>query len=164
MMNCRKTVCTSSTTDGLDLKLDHMELILRMVENHRIQRREAEMIDAQCPVCDAGTLTETPFENVIEFRGQSRVLMCRASTCSACEVVQAGAEQMSLNKDDVLSFYAEVDYGAQAAKMSPTLLRARYERSASPHGTAKHLWTTKIARLPGRNRLPRGLYEAQVFV
>lgn len=135
-----------------------------MVENPRNQFREAVMTDTQCPVCDAGTLTETPFESVIEFRGQSRVLMCRASTCSACEVVQAGPEQISLNKDDVLGFYAEVDYGTQAAKMSPALLRARYERSASPCGKAQAFWTTKVSRLPGRNRLPRGLYAAQLFV
>lgn len=118
----------------------------------------------QCPVCEQGTLKETPFENVIEFKGQSRVLLCRASTCSACGVVQAGAEQMSLNKDDVLRFYAEVDYGAQSKKMSPALMRARYERSALPCGKARAFWTTKVSRLPGRNRLPRGLYAAQVYV
>lgn len=122
------------------------------------------MQNEHCPICEQGTLTEISFDNVIEFRGQSRAVTCRAATCSTCGVDQAGANHLRLNKDAVLCFYAEVEYGAQASNMPTSLMSAIYEKSASPRGLARHFWTTKVARLRGRNRLPRGLFSVQVFV
>lgn len=118
----------------------------------------------QCPICEQGSLTEISFDNVIEFRGRSRAVTCKAATCSACGVDQAGAKHLRLNKNAVLRFYAEVEYGTQASNMPTSLMSAIYEKSASPRGPARHFWATKVARLRGRNRLPRGLFPVQVFV
>lgn len=118
----------------------------------------------QCPICEQGSLTEISFDNVIEFRSQSRAVTCRAATCSACGVDQAGANHLRLNKDAVLCFYAEVEFGAKASNMPAAMISAIYSKSAVPRGLARHFWTTKLARLRGRNRLPRGLFSVQVFV
>ena len=122
------------------------------------------MQNNQCPICEQGTLTETLTHHLVEFRGKSRMVDCKAATCSACGVDQAGAVHMLQNKEAVLRFYAEVAYGAKAANMPSSMLCAIYEKSPLPRGVARHFWTTKVARLRGRNRLPRGLFSAQAFI
>jgi hypothetical protein len=76
------------------------------------------MTDEQCPICEEGTLSDTSWDNIIEHRGHSQAVICKASVCSYCEVLQASGDQLSVNAGAVKSFRAEVDAKLDAAGQS----------------------------------------------
>ena len=117
-----------------------------------------------CPLCEEGELIDQTFPSEFEHRGQTTTLMLHIANCTACGSDLAGSKHMALNLNLSLRFRSEVDFGAQAQLMPLELLRAIYSRNLRPHGKPARCWATKLARLRGRNRLPRGLYPSQLFI
>lgn len=117
-----------------------------------------------CPLCGEGELIDLTFPSEFEHRGRTTTLMLHMANCTACNSDLADSKHMTLNLNLSLRFRSEVDFGAQAQLMPLELLRAIYERNVKPRGKPARCWATKLARLRGRNRLPRGLYPSQLFI
>lgn len=117
-----------------------------------------------CPICEEGELIDFRFATEFEHRGRTTTLMLHCANCTACGSDLASGKHMRLNSNLSLRFRAEVDYGAQAQRMSYALLHSIYDRNLRPRGKPAECWATKVARLRGRNRLPRGLFKTQLFI
>lgn len=119
------------------------------------------MIQEICPICEEGVLEENQFTDSHTYRGVTRELTFLSGECTVCgsHVGRSGHSRENLNK--VLRFYAEVKYGQKGMEMPIELLRAIYDRHLKPKGTPAYLWSVKLARTRGLQRLPRGLYAKQ---
>lgn len=117
-----------------------------------------------CPICEVGELVDRAFPSKFEHRGRTTTLMLNIGNCTACGSDLADSRHMTLNLNLALRFKSGIDFGAQAQLMPLELLRAIYSRNVKPHGKPARCWATKLARLRGRNRLPRGLYSSQFFI
>jgi HTH-type transcriptional regulator/antitoxin MqsA len=73
-----------------------------------------------CPICGEGSLHLEQLEDETTYKGTTKDIPLYISVCDVCEVEQAGAEEMKLNKRAMIAFKKQVDgllSGDQVRKM-----------------------------------------------